>query len=95
MARALAAGSARFAKSALSLKEVAAHSMLHEFAESATTSLLPRTAVSTFRSTAQPCCTIAGALYASKSWHLNLKANIAQESNKGCIGCKDFGLHSE
>ena len=62
MARALVAESARFAKSAVSLREAAADSMLHEFVESATTSSLPKIAASTSRSTAQPCCTMVGGL---------------------------------
>ena len=62
MARALVAETARFAKSAVSLREAAADSMLHEFVESATMSSLPRIAASTSRSTAQPCCTMVGGL---------------------------------
>ena len=59
------------AKSAVSLREAAANSMLDEPAEPATTSLLPKIVASTSRSMAQPCCTKAGA-DAIKSLHQKL-----------------------
>ena len=68
MARVQVAKSAMFV---VSLREAAVSSTLYEPAESATTSSLPRIAVSTSRSTARPCCTKVGA-DAIKSLHQQL-----------------------
>ena len=73
---------AKSAKSAVSLREAEVNSTLYEPAESATTSSLPKIAVSTSRSTAQPCCTKVGA-DAIKSLHQKLTEQ-KQENKKGC-----------